>query len=427
MSITFANPGILDPRAITTFGLNAKAAGGHPIGEFGTGLKIAIAVILRLGGKITIYTHDGDKLMTYGFATTTATIRDKTFNFVHMESRKDRDTHLHDSQALGFTTDLGKHWQPWMAYRELRSNMVDEGGDIGDIYPPPYTAIVVDCPEIEDAHAKAPAFFLETKPLWSNDELEIHPPHHDNAVFYRGIKVAEAKEKTLFTYNILAKQNLTEDRTLDLWNCSWAIIKALVTLDDTKLAEEILLAPPRSWEASFNFTYVENFSDVMRNAIRLKQYNERLNNTAKHRARTLFATDYLPKALAMSDEQRTIIAEVNEALMAFGITPAWTSIRVGDQGPEEDDHILSDGILFVTPSVLEDESVFHRILSAHFQHTPWDQWKKENLIVRLMQRLEPSLALWHRIEPAQEPPEPTWETTSISGPVDAISGSEDVF
>jgi len=54
MGILFENSGVIDPRAITTFGVNSKET-ARAIGFFGTGLKYAISLILREGYSITVY------------------------------------------------------------------------------------------------------------------------------------------------------------------------------------------------------------------------------------------------------------------------------------------------------------------------------------------------------------------------------------
>src|SRR4030066_94299 len=45
-TISFQNPGLIPLECITTFGLSAKDT-ANPIGQFGTGLKYAISIILR--------------------------------------------------------------------------------------------------------------------------------------------------------------------------------------------------------------------------------------------------------------------------------------------------------------------------------------------------------------------------------------------
>jgi hypothetical protein len=54
MTISFSNPGEIDMTAISVMGLSAKES-DSAIGRFGTGLKYAVAITLRLGGQITIW------------------------------------------------------------------------------------------------------------------------------------------------------------------------------------------------------------------------------------------------------------------------------------------------------------------------------------------------------------------------------------
>lgn len=105
--LVFKNPGHIDPVSITTFGISAKDT-ESAIGMFGTGLKYAVAVLLRNGYKITIYS--GDK--TYEFDVANNDVRNKTFNHVTM-----------NGEFISFTTELGKFWEPWMAVRELVCNL----------------------------------------------------------------------------------------------------------------------------------------------------------------------------------------------------------------------------------------------------------------------------------------------------------------
>lgn len=46
--IIFRNAGTIDPKSITTFGVSSKENPGA-IGFFGTGLKYALAILLRHG------------------------------------------------------------------------------------------------------------------------------------------------------------------------------------------------------------------------------------------------------------------------------------------------------------------------------------------------------------------------------------------
>ena len=101
--ICFKNTGTIEPDFISSFGVSVKNDNSC-IGFFGTGLKYALAILMREGAKVTIYS--GGKTMRIG--TKDAILKGKSFKFVTMNGKQ-----------LPFTTELGKTWEPWMAYREL--------------------------------------------------------------------------------------------------------------------------------------------------------------------------------------------------------------------------------------------------------------------------------------------------------------------
>src|SRR3990172_10357377 len=134
MTVSFKNSGKIDPRCITIIGVSVKET-ENPIGYFGTGLKYAIAIILREGGQITIWRG----LERFDFNTVNIEIRGESMKLIHMNGRE-----------LGFTTALGKHWKVWQAMREIYCNTVDENGisKEGEILPTEGTTTVcVTLPE----------------------------------------------------------------------------------------------------------------------------------------------------------------------------------------------------------------------------------------------------------------------------------------
>ena len=52
--LLFENPGEIDPRLIGSFGVNVKDDPSTAFGFFGTGLKYALAILLRTGHEVTI-------------------------------------------------------------------------------------------------------------------------------------------------------------------------------------------------------------------------------------------------------------------------------------------------------------------------------------------------------------------------------------
>lgn len=214
--IVFSNHGELDLNLLSTIGTSVKTT-ESPIGYFGTGLKYALATLLRHDCTITIQIGAA----SYTVETRPTTIRGKSFNLVCLIGK-------YDSITLPFTTDLGRNWQPWMAYRELWANALDEDGtteatETIPIPTPNTTSIIVSGPAIDDAHSLRDEFILNstTKSLLdSNPLLEVYDGITE-CIFYRGMKVT--KTQTLFTYNILSPLQLTEDRTVPEWECRWNI------------------------------------------------------------------------------------------------------------------------------------------------------------------------------------------------------------
>ena len=134
-ALYFMNDAHFDPDAMMTFGVSAKS-NADAIGYFGTGFKYAVAIILRLGGQITV--ESGGEI--YTFATTTKTIRNKDFDIVTLNGAN-----------AGFTTHLGVNWEPWQAFRELWANCMDEQGTVSLTRDDSFTCITIDCPEISRA------------------------------------------------------------------------------------------------------------------------------------------------------------------------------------------------------------------------------------------------------------------------------------
>ncbi len=234
-----------------------KPGSTNPIGKFGTGLKNAVAIILRLGGTITV--HRG--LEEYVFYTKDVDFRGKTFAKVRMKRRKGLMPWKYE--ALPFTTELGQHWKPWMAFRELEANCRDEGGRgtyIGTDGPMGFlpregtTLIYVDCKELDEAYADIDNIFLpdDRTPMFENDNVRIYEGKN-NHIFYRGMRVTDTRKPTLYTYE-MKHVFLTEDRTsqytfIDNGN----MMKALLECNDRGLARNVVQNAKDHHEETFEW------------------------------------------------------------------------------------------------------------------------------------------------------------------------------
>lgn len=212
--IKFGNSGELDPRMWRTFGVSAKDGDGA-IGKFGTGLKYAIAVLLREGRHISINTGG----VLYEFTAKDADFRGKTFKQCFC-----------NGEELPFTTHLGVEWELWMAYREIASNCMDEGGTIGEAGE---TTVEADFYGVdhEDVFLSS-----ERKPVYSSPIIDIYNGE-SSVIYYRGVRVFTPPRTCSTTINI-KKADITEDRTLKYEHqVREAIAKA--TLSDT-ISNEVL-------------------------------------------------------------------------------------------------------------------------------------------------------------------------------------------
>lgn len=200
--IYFLTPVALPIEAATTMGVSVKDS-ADSIGKFGTGMKYAIAGVLRLGGTINIWI-EGEH---YAFTAKHADIRGRTFQIVHCN-----DT------PCGFTTELGKHWAPWQLFRELASNALDEGGRwvretcTSDAAT---TVIAVKCREVEESE-RTEQVFLGSRPklVESTNGATIHEGASSH-YYYKGIRAGSFGRMAPVTVDVNSGE-LSEDRLLDL-------------------------------------------------------------------------------------------------------------------------------------------------------------------------------------------------------------------
>ena len=205
----FCNESVFDVESALIFGVSAKE-GDNNIGKFGTGFKYAVAMILKDGGSITVHTLE----KRFVFGVVEEEFRGKTQQYVTVNGEK-----------TTFVTNLGLSWEDWMAYRELRCNCQDEGGEIVyelDEFHEWGTVIEVDSEIIHAAHSNQDLYFLNSKPKYQTDVCEFHIPanmREKGRFYYQGVLVSRSDTKVPFDINFKCKVDLTEERTLkyDNW------------------------------------------------------------------------------------------------------------------------------------------------------------------------------------------------------------------
>jgi hypothetical protein len=256
MSTIFSNDGEADINALITLGASVKV-GENRIGYFGSGFKFAVPVLLRSNCKITIWIG-ADR---YDFSTRLQQIRDRDFEVVVMSKNGRKPV------QLGFTTQLGRNWQLWKAYRELYCNCMDEDGAVsiratrGFKGEAGKTFVVVEGDDFERVHQERHKYILDREGrelIYSNADIEVFRGMAPG-IFYRGIRVSDTD--TMFTYNVLAQQTLTEDRTLapnEMWHVDSIVRDAFLAIDKPDVVEAVVTKTENDagkYEAKLNFDW----------------------------------------------------------------------------------------------------------------------------------------------------------------------------
>ena len=252
MIVQFRTDTAIPLEAFSLLGINVKVS-NTAIGRFGTGLKYAVAVILRHGGTIKLFI-DG---VEYEFYLANKEFRDKMFKQVRMR-KKNRLGKWLSSKALPFTTEFGKDWQLWQAYRELESNTRDEAGETwsfdaasDDYLEPPATGtmIEINCPgfgdTLEEHEVFLPSEDKRGRVVYSDEKVTIYDRKSKN-LYYQGIRVYSLRYPARLTYDFKSGAViLTEDRTAAN---SWYLMHNLAqviqqNMSDTKILYKILSKP----------------------------------------------------------------------------------------------------------------------------------------------------------------------------------------
>lgn len=284
-AIVHRTPGLLDLRSLTVMGLSVKPRSDNPIGMFGTGLKYAVATLCRLGCSPVLWIgHD-----KYTFVGRRADFRGAEYTKLRMRCEKPgwaRPRYV----ELPFTTEYGKFWTAWMAFRELESNTRDEHGEtflVDDEHPhlgaagalgvgghtlahfgardavggaDDETRFVIDLEEYVAAWTFQDETFLKgamRAPTEGKDmPLQIVDGGPRDKLYWRGLRVKDLKGKeTVQCWNHLMPMKLTEDRTLeDDMMAKYHLTRWIAEVcNDRRIITDVITADADKWEHRLPF------------------------------------------------------------------------------------------------------------------------------------------------------------------------------
>lgn len=272
MPVYFRNEGLIDLDVIRTMGVSVKET-DSPIGYFGTGLKYAIAVLLREGQHVTLMRG----IDTYEFSLRPETIRGQTFNVAYM-----------NDERLPFTTQLGRDWQIWQVYRELHSNTLDEGGEVSMVSKlhEGMTTIICVGNAIQAAFMERAKIFLTSLPIAQTENISIHMGSTD-IVYNKGVRAAKLRQPLSYTYNFHNGLMLGEDRNFSSqFDMDYYFGRELPSLEDETIIRNIVIRPFGK-EGDFNYLHASKISEAFRKAILQAANSEQPANNVRNFAAVL--------------------------------------------------------------------------------------------------------------------------------------------
>ncbi|MEE8599104.1 MAG: hypothetical protein V3S69_06295, partial [Dehalococcoidales bacterium] len=262
-----------------------------------------------------------------------------------------------------FTTELGKNWSLWMAYRELAANAMDEpecvvtSGSRGAASG--YTTFTAEGTMIDAVHNDRDSIFLTTEPKYRFDSVEFHDGRGvGRFIYYRGIRVFELPLQAMYNYNILDDVKLTEDRTLPALTKAYrAIAKAIVPCDHAGLIRQLLEAQQHYWESTIDYTWYfqtpgETFNAIVKHYIHTgTSFNKSARQLHKNHTERIPAPVTVQwESVPMANRRKLWAALTFWAKLGIGIPR--DSIRVTDK-LEKSKGLVHEGTIYLSLHVLD--------------------------------------------------------------------------
>lgn len=193
--LEFSNKGEVPINAFKLLGASSKRGDSTKIGYFGTGLKYALAVLLREGVEFKIYS--GAKEVLIG--TRKTDFLDQKVTVVTVNGEK-----------TSITIEAGIDWELWFAIREIYSNTLDENGTMK--IQPTVTPItgqtkiyILRDEKLKDLTDNWSSYFSNTRQILSDKEGYHILQKNNNTeltVFRKGIRAYKSKKNSIYDYDI---------------------------------------------------------------------------------------------------------------------------------------------------------------------------------------------------------------------------------
>lgn len=195
----------IEENAFKLIGACTKQDDDSKIGYFGSGLKYALAVLLRENIGFRIFS--GTKEIK--ISVKAEMFREQAFNVISICGEK-----------TSLTTSMGVDWKPWQAIREVFCNALDESTPshsiVSDIEPVVgVTSFYIEAnhDEIQYIIKRWSRYFAQDRKVLAGECCRIYDSMSETVNIYRkGIRCLDSRRKSLYDYDF-DNIDITESRT----------------------------------------------------------------------------------------------------------------------------------------------------------------------------------------------------------------------
>ena len=234
-ALVITNKGLIDTLAFELIGASTKRNDEQTIGFFGSGLKYAIAGLLRRGIPFQVWC--GEDLLD--ITTEEVSMRDQKFERIFFNGK-----------PTSLTTSMGPRWEPWMLVRELYANAIDEGGEMAvtedyrEFIGPDRTTIIFPDPDmVAEVLAQQEMLFCRNREIVFEDgRIRIYEEIGDAGYYVKGIQVHRCQAQTGYGYMLKRTPfEINEERQVsDLFKSSNMLLRAILSIEDQKMVRRFV-------------------------------------------------------------------------------------------------------------------------------------------------------------------------------------------
>ncbi len=305
MLVHFVTPTRISLINLTTIGDSEKREDDTKIGKFSSGMAYSTSLLLRDGVKLNIEIFGGKRFLdedevyeenytesiSYHTKTLNCTSTDKSKEVIVLDyiqkslATPDQNIIKNETIETAFALQLGYNWVIWMSYREIMSNVLDEGGYVVvDEYPriAHGTVITLEFDENNEFYTvwqNRHLYMNFEEPLFKVSSTVEALENRENylRIYKNNILVYEDREKpSRFAWNIHFG-DIDERRILsNLYSVEQNIGYAIQTTENEDFLREIIKTAFETKDKEFltnNYHYSDHISELV-NKIATEVYEE---------------------------------------------------------------------------------------------------------------------------------------------------------